>query len=89
MENEKETVGKRIERMQRKVDGLPNSEMMLEVAKKLRMEKEKEKELQVGPIYTFQDLCPKVHVVSNPPCIQGKLYQSKSCLLYTSDAADE
>lgn len=47
MENEKETVAKRIERMERKVDGAPNSEMMLEVAKKLRMEKEREKELQV------------------------------------------
>ena len=50
MENEKETVGKRIERMERKVDGAPNSEMMLEVAKKLRLEKEREKELQVRPI---------------------------------------
>ncbi len=46
MENEKEIVGKRIERMQRKVEGTPNSEQMLEVAKRLRTEREREKELQ-------------------------------------------
>ena len=45
MENEKEIVQKRIERMQRKVEGMPNLEVMLEVAKKLRMEKECEKEI--------------------------------------------
>jgi len=45
MENEKEIVQKRIERMQRKVEGMPNLEVMLEVAKKLRMEKEREKEI--------------------------------------------
>jgi len=37
---------KRIERMERKVEGTPNSERMLDVAKKLRLEKEKERELQ-------------------------------------------
>ena len=46
MEKEKEIVAKRIERMQRKVDGTPNSEKMLDVAKKLRTEREREKELQ-------------------------------------------
>ncbi len=46
MEKEKDIVAKRIERMQRKVDGTPNLEPMLAVAKKLRQEKERERELQ-------------------------------------------
>ena len=45
MEKEKEIVQKRIERMQRKVEGMPNLDVMLEVAKKLRMEKERNKEI--------------------------------------------
>ena len=43
MENEKKIVQKIIERMQRKVKGMPNLEVMLEVPKKLRMEKERKK----------------------------------------------
>ena len=46
MEREKEIVQKRIERMQRKVEGMPNLDVMLEVAKKLRQEKEKNKEIK-------------------------------------------
>ena len=46
MEKEKEIVQKRIERMQRKVEGMPNLEIMLEVAKKLRQEKERNKEIK-------------------------------------------
>ena len=46
MEKEKEIVQKRIERMQRKVEGMPNLDVMLEVAKKLRQEKEKNKEIK-------------------------------------------
>ena len=46
MEKEKEIVQKRIERMQRKVEGMPQLEVMLEVAKKLRQEKEKNKEIK-------------------------------------------
>ena len=46
MEKEKEIVQKRIERMQRKVEGMPNLEVMLEVAKKLRQEKERNKEIK-------------------------------------------
>ena len=57
MENEKEIVQKRIERMQRKVggfeqeltwrqvEGMPNLAVMLEVGRKLRLEKEREKEI--------------------------------------------
>ena len=45
MEKEKEIVQKRIERMQRKVEGMPNLDVMLEVAKKLRLEKERNKEI--------------------------------------------
>ena len=45
MENEKEIVQKRIERMQRKVEGMPNLSVMLEVGRKLRLEKEREKEI--------------------------------------------
>lgn len=46
MEREKEIVQKRIERMQRKVEGMPNLDVMLEVAKKLRQEKERNKEIK-------------------------------------------
>ncbi len=46
MEKEKEIVAKRIERMERKVEGMPNLNLMLEVASRLRMEREREKELQ-------------------------------------------
>ena len=45
MENEKDIVQKKIERMERKVEGTPNAEIMIEVAKKLRQENEREKEL--------------------------------------------
>ena len=48
MDKEREIVGKRIERMQRKVEGMPSLDLMLEVARKLRVEKEREKELQVS-----------------------------------------
>ena len=46
MEREKEIVQKRIERRQRKVEGMPNLDVMLEVAKKLRQEKERNKEIK-------------------------------------------
>ena len=46
MEHEKEVVSKRIERMQRKVEGMPSLEVMLEVGRRLRLEREREKELQ-------------------------------------------
>ena len=46
MEREKEIVEKRIERMQRKVEGAPNVDPMLESVKELRKEREKLKELQ-------------------------------------------
>ena len=46
MEKEAEQVTKRIERMRRKVDGTPSVDTMLATAKKLRMEREKEKENQ-------------------------------------------
>ena len=46
MEKEKEIVQKRIERMQRKVEGMTNLEVMLGVAKKLRQEKERNKEIK-------------------------------------------
>ena len=46
MEREKEIVQKRIERMQRKVEGMPNLDVMLEVAKKLRQEKERNREIK-------------------------------------------
>jgi hypothetical protein len=52
MEKEKETVAKRIERMQRKVDGTPNVESMLSVAQKLRQERERERELQGHKVLT-------------------------------------
>ena len=45
MEKEKDIVEKRIERMQRKVEGAPNVEVMMEAVKQLRAEKEKQKEL--------------------------------------------
>jgi len=45
MEKEKEIVQKRIERMQRKVEGMHNLSVMLEVGRKLRLEKEREKEI--------------------------------------------
>ncbi len=44
MEKEKDIVEKRIERMQRKVEGVPNVEVMMEAVKQLRGEKEKQKE---------------------------------------------
>jgi intraflagellar transport protein 81 len=44
MEKEKDIVEKRIERMQHKVEG-PNLEPMLNAVKKLRLEKERQKEL--------------------------------------------
>ena len=43
---EKDIVDKRIERMQRKVEGAPNVETMLDAVKELRKEREKVKELQ-------------------------------------------
>jgi intraflagellar transport protein 81 len=46
MEKEKDIVEKRIERMQRKVEGAPNVEAMMEAVKQLRAEKEKQRELQ-------------------------------------------
>ena len=45
MEKEKDIVEKRIERMQRKVEGAPHVETMMEAVKQLRAEKEKQKEL--------------------------------------------
>jgi intraflagellar transport protein 81 len=45
MEKEKDIVEKRIERMQHKVEG-PNLEPMLNAVKKLRLEKERQKEFQ-------------------------------------------
>ena len=45
MEKEKDIVEKRIERMQRKVEGAPNVEATMEAVKQLRGEKEKQKEL--------------------------------------------
>ena len=45
MEKEKDIVEKRIERMQRKVEGAPNVEATMEAVKTLRGEKEKQKEL--------------------------------------------
>lgn len=45
MEKEKDIVEKRIERMQRKVEGAPNVEPTMEAVKQLRAEKEKQKEL--------------------------------------------
>ena len=45
MEKEKDIVEKRIERMQRKVEGAPNVEATLEAVKQLRGENEKQKEL--------------------------------------------
>ena len=41
----KDIVEKRIERMQRKVEGAPHVETMMEAVKQLRAEKEKQKEL--------------------------------------------
>ena len=43
---EKDIVDKRIERMQRKVEGSPNVETMLVAVRELRKEREKVKELQ-------------------------------------------
>ena len=43
---EKDIVEKRIERMQRKVEGSPNVESMLSSVRDLRKEREKVKELQ-------------------------------------------
>ena len=43
---EKDIVDKRIERMQRKVEGSPNVESMLSAVRDLRKEREKVKELQ-------------------------------------------
>ena len=43
---EKDIVDKRIERMQRKVEGSPNVETMLMSVRELRKEREKVKELQ-------------------------------------------
>ncbi|XP_076030655.1 intraflagellar transport protein 81 homolog [Oratosquilla oratoria] len=45
MEEERDLVLKRIERMKLKVEGTPNTEAMLASAKALRMEREKQKEL--------------------------------------------
>lgn len=45
MENESEVVEKRIERIQRKLDGMPTLNTMLETAKSLRQQKEREQEL--------------------------------------------
>ena len=45
MEKEKDIVEKRIERMQRKVEGEPNVEATMEAVKQLRGEKEKQKVL--------------------------------------------
>ena len=42
-QKEKDIVEKRIERMQRKVEGAPNVEATLEAVKQLRGEKEKQK----------------------------------------------
>ena len=44
-QKEKDIVEKRIERMQRKVEGAPNVEATMEAVKQLRGEKEKQKEL--------------------------------------------
>eukprot|EP00094_Tigriopus_californicus_P013448 TCALIF_13008-PA protein Name:"Similar to Ift81 Intraflagellar transport protein 81 homolog (Mus musculus)" AED:0.03 eAED:0.03 QI:0/1/0.5/1/1/1/2/161/727 len=46
MENESEVVEKRIERIQRKLDGMPTLNTMLETAKSLRQQKERDQELQ-------------------------------------------
>ena len=43
---EKDIVEKRVERMQRKVEGSPNVETMLVAVRELRKEREKVKELQ-------------------------------------------
>ena len=69
MEKEKDIVEKRIERMQRKVEGAPNVEVMMEAVKQLRAEKEKQKELfnqrseqRIGKNSTYSDsrtLLPK------------------------------
>ncbi|QQP49507.1 Intraflagellar transport protein 81 -like protein, partial [Caligus rogercresseyi] len=45
MEKEKDIVAKRIDRMQRKLEGTPDTEMFLASATKLRVEREREKEL--------------------------------------------
>ncbi|XP_067006845.2 intraflagellar transport protein 81 homolog [Anabrus simplex] len=45
MEREKEIVVKRIERMQRRVENMPNKDAMLDAAHALRLEREREKEL--------------------------------------------
>lgn len=45
MEKEKDIVEKRIERMQRKVEGVPNTEAMMQAVRQLRAEKEKQREL--------------------------------------------
>ena len=46
MQNEKEQLIKRVDRQRRKVESYPNSEPMLEIAKKLRTERDKENKLQ-------------------------------------------
>ena len=62
---EKDIVDKRIERMQRKVEGAPNVETMLDAVKELRKEREKVKELQtqkteqrtaIGKISSVKDI---------------------------------
>ncbi|RXG61203.1 Intraflagellar transport protein 81-like protein [Armadillidium vulgare] len=45
MEEERDLVTRRIERMRQKTDGMPNQEGMLESARNLRKEKEKQKEM--------------------------------------------
>ena len=45
MEDEKEQLMKRIERLKRKVESHPNSQTMMNVARNLRMERDKEKKL--------------------------------------------
>ncbi|KAB7496012.1 Intraflagellar transport protein 81-like protein [Armadillidium nasatum] len=45
MEEERDLVTRRIERMRQKTDGMPNQEAMLESARNLRKEKEKQKEM--------------------------------------------
>lgn len=46
MEREKDIVDKKVERMQRKVEGAPNFDPMMSAVKELRQEKERQKELQ-------------------------------------------
>ena len=45
MEDEKEQLNKRIERLKRKVESHPNSQTMMNVARNLRLERDKEKKL--------------------------------------------